>query len=177
MLAGGSDVDPASYGARPHPETGGTWPERDRFELGLVHRALERGMPVLGICRGMQMLNVAVRRAHWCSTCPTWSDTRTTATPRARSATTRCGSSRDRWPPARPARSEWRSSRTTTRAPTSWARASRRPDGRSPTAWWRRSSCATTRFALGVLWHPEEDMKSRVIAALVDAATAEVGAR
>ena len=59
MLAGGADVDPASYGARPHPETKGTWPERDRFELGLVHRALERDMPVLGICRGMQMLNVA----------------------------------------------------------------------------------------------------------------------
>ena len=38
MLAGGSDVDPASYGASPHPETKGTWPERDRFELGLVHR-------------------------------------------------------------------------------------------------------------------------------------------
>ena len=42
MLAGGSDVDPASYGARPHPETRGTWPERDRFELALAHRAIER---------------------------------------------------------------------------------------------------------------------------------------
>ena len=60
VLAGGSDVDPGSYGARPHPETKGTWPERDRFELALGHRALERDMPLLGICRGMQMLNVAV---------------------------------------------------------------------------------------------------------------------
>src|SRR5918998_770221 len=59
MLAGGSDLDPASYGARPHPETGGTWPERDRFELALTHRALARELPVLGICRGMQLLNVA----------------------------------------------------------------------------------------------------------------------
>ena len=59
ILAGGADVDPASYGAKPHPETNGTWPERDRFELALAHRALERDMPVLGICRGMQMLNVA----------------------------------------------------------------------------------------------------------------------
>jgi putative glutamine amidotransferase len=60
VLAGGSDVDPATYGARPHPETDGTWPERDRFELALAHRALERDIPLLGICRGLQMLNVAL---------------------------------------------------------------------------------------------------------------------
>ena len=42
MLAGGCDVDPASYGATPHPETSGTWPERDRFELALTHRAVGR---------------------------------------------------------------------------------------------------------------------------------------
>jgi putative glutamine amidotransferase len=60
VLAGGSDVDPATYGARPHPETEGTWPERDRFELALAHRALERDIPLLGICRGLQMLNVAL---------------------------------------------------------------------------------------------------------------------
>jgi putative glutamine amidotransferase len=58
VLAGGSDIDPASYGARPDPETRGTRPERDRFELALGTRALERDMPVLGICRGMEMLNV-----------------------------------------------------------------------------------------------------------------------
>lgn len=58
VLAGGSDIDPVSYGARPRPETRGTWPERDRFEIALGTRALERDMPVLGICRGMEMLNV-----------------------------------------------------------------------------------------------------------------------
>jgi putative glutamine amidotransferase len=58
VLAGGSDIDPASYGAQPHPETRGSWPERDRFEIALGTRALERDMPVLGICRGMEMLNV-----------------------------------------------------------------------------------------------------------------------
>jgi len=59
LLAGGADIDPASYGAEPHPETKGTWPERDAFELALTRRALERDMPVLGICRGMQLMNVA----------------------------------------------------------------------------------------------------------------------
>ena len=59
VLAGGSDVDPAAYGARPHPESRGANPGRDRFELALAYRALERDMPVLGICRGMELLNVA----------------------------------------------------------------------------------------------------------------------
>ncbi len=60
MLAGGADVDPSSYGAEPHEKTKGTWAERDRYEIALMTRALEREMPVLGICRGMQMLNVAM---------------------------------------------------------------------------------------------------------------------
>jgi putative glutamine amidotransferase len=60
VLAGGADVDPRTYGATPHPETGPTWPERDRFEIALCRRAIERGMPVLGVCRGMQLLNVAL---------------------------------------------------------------------------------------------------------------------
>jgi putative glutamine amidotransferase len=58
ILSGGSDIDPGSYGAQPHPETRGTRPERDRFEIALGTRALELDMPVLGVCRGMQMLNV-----------------------------------------------------------------------------------------------------------------------
>ena len=59
-LAGGSDIDPGSYGAEPDPHTKGSWPERDRFELALTHAALARGLPLLGICRGMQLLNVAL---------------------------------------------------------------------------------------------------------------------
>lgn len=58
LLIGGADVDPGGYGALPHPETDGTVPERDDFELALTRRALERDVPVLGICRGMQILNV-----------------------------------------------------------------------------------------------------------------------
>jgi putative glutamine amidotransferase len=59
LLAGGADIDPAAYGAEPHPETVGTVPERDAFELALTRRAIERDMPFLGICRGMQVMNVA----------------------------------------------------------------------------------------------------------------------
>lgn len=59
MLAGGADMDPASYGAERHPETAGMVPERDAFELALAGRAMERDLPFLGICRGMQVMNVA----------------------------------------------------------------------------------------------------------------------
>jgi putative glutamine amidotransferase len=60
LLAGGADVDPASYGAEPHRCTKGTRPERDAAELPLALCALERDLPLLGICRGMQLLNVAL---------------------------------------------------------------------------------------------------------------------
>jgi putative glutamine amidotransferase len=60
ILAGGCDVDPSTYDAEPHPETKGTVPERDRTELALTRAAVSRDMPVLGICRGMQLLNVAL---------------------------------------------------------------------------------------------------------------------
>jgi len=59
ILAGGADIDPSSYGAEPHPQTKGTVPERDEVELVLARRAVDRDMPVLGICRGMQLMNVA----------------------------------------------------------------------------------------------------------------------
>ena len=59
IISGGADIDPGSYGAEPHPLTKSTVPERDRFEIALTRRAVELDMPVLGICRGMQLLNVA----------------------------------------------------------------------------------------------------------------------
>jgi putative glutamine amidotransferase len=59
ILSGGHDVDPALYGAEVHPATNSLVPARDRSEIALVRRAVERDMPVLGICRGMQVLNVA----------------------------------------------------------------------------------------------------------------------
>ena len=58
-LSGGPDLHPSAYGEEDHPELGPTEPELDRFELALTRRALERELPVLGICRGAQVLNVA----------------------------------------------------------------------------------------------------------------------
>jgi putative glutamine amidotransferase len=60
MLAGGADIDPASYGAERHPETQDTVPERDAYEIAMVRAAIARDLPVLGICRGMQLINVAL---------------------------------------------------------------------------------------------------------------------
>ena len=58
LLPGGGDIDPAWYGRPPHPKTIRISHRRDRFELSLIEAAMERDMPVLAICHGMQLLNV-----------------------------------------------------------------------------------------------------------------------
>jgi gamma-glutamyl-gamma-aminobutyrate hydrolase PuuD len=60
VFTGGSDLDPSLYAAEAHPETGGVVRERDDFELELMRAALERDVPMLAICRGSQVLNVAL---------------------------------------------------------------------------------------------------------------------
>ena len=60
LLTGGSDVNPALYGEPPHPETETPDPERDSLELQLLREALRTGLPVFAICRGLQLLNVAL---------------------------------------------------------------------------------------------------------------------
>ncbi|WP_216216002.1 gamma-glutamyl-gamma-aminobutyrate hydrolase family protein [Amycolatopsis aidingensis] len=59
VLVGGADIDPARYGHSPHSTTV-TRPERDEFEFALLEHALAAGTPVLGVCRGMEVLNVAL---------------------------------------------------------------------------------------------------------------------
>ncbi len=60
VLTGGEDVDPARYGQPPHPALSTVTPERDEMEFAVLAGALERGLPVLAICRGIQLLNVAL---------------------------------------------------------------------------------------------------------------------
>ena len=59
VLSGGGDVDPGRYGMAPHPRLGTVSPRRDAFELALTREALRRDLPLLAICRGQQLLNVA----------------------------------------------------------------------------------------------------------------------
>jgi putative glutamine amidotransferase len=60
ILAGGGDIEPARFGGQAHPETGGVRPGRDAAEMALASAALEHGIPLLGICRGLQVLNVTL---------------------------------------------------------------------------------------------------------------------
>jgi gamma-glutamyl-gamma-aminobutyrate hydrolase PuuD len=60
LLVGGGDIDPVLYGHEQHPETGHVNPVRDGFEIPLVRAAIDRGVPTLCICRGIQVLNVAL---------------------------------------------------------------------------------------------------------------------
>lgn len=166
LLAGGADVDPASYGAKPHPETNGTWPERDRFELALTHRALERDMPVLGICRGMQLLNVA------CGGTLEQHLPDVVGHDDHRHTPGSFGDHEVRLEPGSLAERAAGGERVTVKSHHHQGIAEL-GEGLKATGWAVEDETveavelADRRFALGVLWHPEEDMKSRVIAALV----------
>lgn len=60
VLSGGADIDPARYGAQAHERTRSTRPERDEFEVALLAEARSVGLPVFAVCRGLQLLNVAL---------------------------------------------------------------------------------------------------------------------
>jgi putative glutamine amidotransferase len=165
ILAGGSDIDPAAYGAKPHPETRGTRPERDRFELALGTRALERDMPVLGICRGMEMLNVirgGTLNQHVAGlelhrhTPGVFTDHRVRLEP---------GSLAERVVGAeltevKSAHHQGLEELGEGVVASGWA-----DDGLVEAI-----ALPDREFAVGVLWHPEEDEQSRVVGSLVDEA-------
>lgn len=65
VVSGGPDIDPGLYGRRPHPQLGPIEPEADALELEALRRADARGLPILAICRGMQLLNVARGGTLW----------------------------------------------------------------------------------------------------------------
>lgn len=177
ILAGGSDVDPASYGARPHPETKGERAERDRFELALTHGALERGMPVLGICRGMQVLNVAAGgtiEQHLPERLGHSEHRHTPGTFSDHEVALEAGSLAARATGAE--RSAVKSHHH--------QGAGELGEGVEVTGWSddgdrvaEAIELPACDYALGVLWHPEADERSRVVESLVKAAAARKNSR
>jgi putative glutamine amidotransferase len=174
LLAGGADVDPASYGAEPHPQTGVTWPERDRFEIALGRRAIERGMPVLGACRGMQILNIALGgtlHQHLPDVVGTHVHRHTPGV---------FGDHEVRLEPGSLAARAVGAERSLVKSHHHQGLAEL-GDGLVATGWSDDGLIEAVElpgepFVLGVLWHPEEEEASRVIASLVEAARAKVGA-
>jgi putative glutamine amidotransferase len=169
IVAGGADVDAASYGAEPHPETRGTWPERDSFEVALARRAIERDMPLLGICRGMQILNIA-RGGTLCQHLP-----EVVGHERHRAVPGTFGDHEVALEPgslaAEAAGAERLGVKSHHHQGVEEVGAGLEVSGRSvEDELIEAIELPDRRFALGVIWHPEEDVDDRVIAALVAAA-------
>jgi putative glutamine amidotransferase len=173
MLAGGADIDPATYGAAPHPATIGSVPERDAFEVALVRRALERDLPLLGICRGMQVMNVAcggTLHQHL----PELFDHED----HRRVLGSFDGADHDvRLAPGSLAARAVGEQRHVAKSHHHQG-VDRLGDGLVVTGWADMDElpealeAGRNRFALGVQWHPEADERSRLVAALVDEARA-----
>jgi putative glutamine amidotransferase len=170
VLGGGADIDAEIQGVEAHPETVGTNPDRDNFEIALARSALERGIPLLGVCRGMQVLNVA------------------------------CGGTLDQHLPDRlgherhrPVPGSWAEHDVRIQPGSLAARAAGAeqltvkthhhqgidaiPDALTASAWATDDESveaiesAEGQFVLGVLWHPEENLEDRVIPALIEQAS------
>jgi putative glutamine amidotransferase len=176
ILAGGADVDPASYGAEAASETTGTWPERDRFELGLARGALERRMPVLGICRGMETLNVT-RGGTLVQHLPD-----VIGHDRHRAQLGSFGEHEVHLEPGSVAARAAGAEHLTVKSHHHQG-IDRLGDGLVATGWSVPDDVVeaielpvSEAYVLGVLWHPEEDGESRVVESLVEAARAGVAA-
>jgi putative glutamine amidotransferase len=167
VLSGGADLDPASYGADPHPETNGTRPERDEAEIALLEGALARDLPVLAVCRGSQVLNVArggdlvqhlpelVGHEGHRETLGTYADHDVEVLPGTRLADALGAHAAIKSHHHQGFGRVGEGLRTAARAPDGTVEAIEDP---------------SRRFALGVLWHPEEDEDAALFRALVQEA-------
>ena len=169
VFSGGADIDPRVYGEEPHPEVTVTHPHRDEAELALLEGALARALPVLAICRGMQMLNV-LRGGTLDQHLPeTVGHDRHRETPGVFSEH-----------PVR-VREDSRLGATVGAAVSGKSShhqgVARIGAGLAPVAWADDGSVEALEdperpFAIGVLWHPEEGDDKRLFEALVEAARA-----
>jgi gamma-glutamyl-gamma-aminobutyrate hydrolase PuuD len=167
IFSGGNDVDPARYGAEPHPQTDEPRRERDEAELALLTAALARDMPVLAVCRGSQVLNVAL------------------GGDLVQHLPDAVGHERHRHTPGEFADHEVEVDPTSRLGAILGQRASvkshhhqgygRLGSGLAPVAWAEDGTVEgledpSRRFALGVLWHPEEGDEFALFQALVEQA-------
>jgi gamma-glutamyl-gamma-aminobutyrate hydrolase PuuD len=174
IFSGGGDLDPETYGAEAHPETGEVSTERDSAELALLEAALGRDMPVLAVCRGSQVLNVArggdlvqhlpeiVGHDRHRHTEPVMADHDVTV-----EGESKLGKILGKRAPVKSSHHQG---------------FGRLGEGLREAAWAEDGTVEALedpshRFALGVLWHPEEDEGSRVIGALVEHARERAGVR
>jgi putative glutamine amidotransferase len=172
LLTGGGDVDPGRYGALPHPATGRVSGPRDAAELELLDAAVAAGKPVLGICRGMQLLNVA-RGGTLCQHLP--NDAAHTPAPGT------FGSHPVRVAAGTRLAGILGANGSGVDVPTAHHQGiDRLGDGLVASAWAAdgvieavEPSAAAGPFLLAVQWHPEAGMDPRLIEALVAAASAK----
>jgi putative glutamine amidotransferase len=171
LLAGGADVDPELYGAARAPQTQNSVRERDDFEIAVTRRALERDIPFLGICRGMQLLNVA-RGGTLIQDLPTYLGHQEHC--RVPGSFASADHPVHLAPSSRAAQAAGEQHHTTLShhhqaidrlgedlVVTGWADLDELPEA---------IELPDKRFALGVQWHPEADVASQIISTLVEEA-------
>jgi putative glutamine amidotransferase len=171
LLSGGGDLDPATYGAAPHERTGQVRGFRDEAELALVRGALAAGLPFLGVCRGLQVLNVALGGTLHQHVPDVVGDVRHAASPGAyRRFPVKVA------PGTRLAAAL--GAETVTVSHYHHQAVDRLGTGLTATAWSddglvEAAELDGAAFALGVQWHPEVDTDPSLFRALVAAASSE----
>lgn len=170
LLVGGADIEACRYGAPPHPDAEAAQTVRDGVEIALVRRAAQRGLPVLGICRGLQVINVAMGGTLWQHLPDTLGTTE-----HRRHLGRFDGNAHpvDLTPGSLAARAAGEERHTVTSHHHQGIRdlaPGLRVSGSAPDGVVEAVEAGGPGYLLGVQWHPEADPHSRVIASLVDAA-------